>query len=107
MEQENPLTNEKVIKHVYTRSEMGVSGDNYAPDLILGFYKGIRSSWDSAIGATKSDVISKRTYKWSGDHLFDPTEVSGVLLSNRKLGFKKPQITQIIPYVLKLLTISY
>ncbi len=103
MDEINPQTGDKIMKHVYTREEMGVSpDDNYAPDLILGFYKGTRSSWDSAIGATTPDVITKRTYKWSGDHLFDPTEVPGVLLSNRKLGFKKPQITQVMPYVLKL-----
>ncbi len=103
MEETNPETGSKIMKHVYTREEMGVSqDDNYAPDLVLGFYKGIRSSWDSAIGATTPDVIKKRTYKWSGDHLFDPTEVPGVLLSNKKLGFKQPQIAQIMPYVLKI-----
>ncbi len=103
MEETNPETGSKIMKHVYTREEMGVSqDDNYAPDLVLGFYKGIRSSWDSAIGATTPDAIQKRTYKWSGDHLFDPTEVPGVLFSNRKLGFKDPRITQIMPYVLKI-----
>ncbi len=108
MEAKNPITNENIMKHVYTRSEMGVSdSDNYAPDLVLGFYKGTRSSWDSAIGATSPDVIRKRTYKWSGDHLFDPTEVPGILFSNKKLGLKNPKITQIMPEVLKVLGVSH
>lgn len=107
MEVGNPFTSDKIMKHVYTRNEMGVvASDSNAPDLILGFYKGTRSSWDSAIGAVTSDVIKKRTYKWSGDHLFDPTEVPGVLLSNKKLGFKDPKITQIMSEVFKILGIS-
>lgn len=107
MEEENQLTHEKIMKHVYTRQEMGIStDDSYAPDLILGFYKGTRSSWDSAIGATTVDVIQKRTYKWSGDHLFDPTEVPGVLFSNKKLGLKNPKITEVMPNVLKMVGIS-
>lgn len=103
----NPQTGTKVMKHVYTREEMGIDEkDMYAPDMVLGFYKGIRSSWDSAIGATTSDVIHKRTYKWSGDHLFDPTEVPGVLLSNKNLALKNPKITEIMPIALKIIGIS-
>lgn len=107
MEEENPETHAKIMKHVYTRDEMGISKDDvYAPDMVLGFYKGTRSSWDSAIGATTPDVIRKRTYKWSGDHLFDPTEVPGVLLSNEKLSLKDPKITQVIGLVFKMIGIS-
>ena len=101
MEATNPINNEKIMKKVYSRQDLGINqDDNNAPDLILGFYKGIRSSWDSGIGATTPEVVRKRTYKWSGDHLFDPTEVPGVLLSNKKIGLKNPKITNIMPMVL-------
>lgn len=107
METTNPINNEKIMKKVYSRQDLGISqDDNNAPDLILGFYKGIRSSWDSAIGATAPEVVRKRIYKWSGDHLFDPTEVPGVLLSNKKIGIKNPKITNIMPMVLNIFKVK-
>jgi len=107
MDATNPFDDKKIMKKVYTRQDLGINeDDNSAPDLILGFYKGIRSSWDSAIGATSPEVVRKRTYKWSGDHLFDPTEVPGVFLSNKKMGLKDPKITDVMPEVLKILGLS-
>ena len=103
----NPETGSKVVKHTYTREEMKIKeGNQNAPDLILGFYKGIRSSWDSAIGATTPEMIVKRESKWSGDHLFDPTEVPGVLFSNKKMNLKNPGITDVVAKVLPLIGVS-
>ncbi len=99
----NPATGEKVIKKIYTREDLGIKDDDAAaPDLFIGYFAGIRSSWDTAVGATPKDVIVKRTSKWSGDHLFDPSEVPGILFSNKNLGFKNPKIIDIMPTVLKL-----
>lgn len=72
-----------------------------SPDLYLGYYKGIRSSWDTAVGATPKDIIVKRKSKWSGDHLFDASEIPGVLFTNKKLEIKNARIIDIIPTVLK------
>jgi predicted AlkP superfamily phosphohydrolase/phosphomutase len=102
----NPETGENVIKKVYTGKDLGISqNDPYAPDMILGFYKGTRASWDSAIGAAVDYTIRKREGKWSGDHLFDPSEVPGVLLSNKRLKIKDPGITDVVPEALKSLGI--
>lgn len=99
----NPLTNEKVMKNLYDRKSLGIStNDTNAPDLFLGFYKGLRASWDTAVGATPADIFKKRDSKWSGDHLFDPTEVPGVLLVNKKIKKSDPQIIDMIPSALSL-----
>lgn len=101
------LTNEengqKIIKKVYARKELQVKdSDINAPDLFIGFYKGARSSWDTAIGAAPESVVKRRESKWSGDHLYDPSEVPGVLLINKKLNIKNPRIVDIIPTVLDI-----
>lgn len=107
MDQKNSENGKSIMKHIYTREEMGISDDDIqAPDLILGFYKGTRSSWDSAIGAITPEILKKRSYKWSGDHLFDPTEVPGVLFSNQKIELKNPKITQVMPLVLKMIEVK-
>lgn len=103
----NPFTDAFVIKKIYTKADLGISdSDKNAPDLSIGFYAGIRSSWDSAVGAATRDIISKRKSKWSGDHLFDPSEVPGVLLINKRLGIKNPKITDVMAVIFNLLNIS-
>jgi predicted AlkP superfamily phosphohydrolase/phosphomutase len=101
LEETHPETGEKLIKKVYLAADLGTDkNDQSSPDLFVGFYKGARASWDSAVGITNDEVIRPRKSKWSGDHLFDPTEVPGVLISNTKLPFKNPAITDIMPYIL-------
>lgn len=97
----NPLTNQKVIKQIYNRDELNIDrNDLKAPDLVVGFFKGTRSSWGNAVGEVEKEVFKKRVAKWSGDHLFDPSEVPGVLLSNHKLTSKNPAIVDVIPTIL-------
>lgn len=102
----NPETGGLVMKKVYTKQDLGISSTSTSsPDLYLGYYKGARSSWDTAVGATPKDVIVKRKSKWSGDHLFDASEIPGVLFTNKKFEIKNAQIIDIIPTVLKQLGI--
>jgi len=99
----NPYSNTTVIKKIYAREQLNIpKTDKNAPDLFIGFYQGTRSSWDSAVGAVTKDVVSKRESKWSGDHLFDPSEVPGVLLVSKKVDIKNPGITDIMPTILGL-----
>jgi len=100
---DNPLTNENIVKHIYTRDETGINKDNLdAPDLFIGYYKGIRSSWDTVVGGAPEMIVQKRNSKWSGDHLFDPTEVPGVLFLNKKIALTDPSIIDIAPSILKI-----
>lgn len=100
----NPDTGEKLVKHVYTREELGIAPeDPRAPDLVLGYHTGARGSWDTAVGGVPQDVVRPRKSKWSGDHLFDPTEVPGVLFINKKIdGNLNPNIIDIAPSILNL-----
>ena len=48
-----------------------------APDLIVGYQRGYRVSWETAIGRTTGTVFHANTKAWSGDHCVDPSLVPG------------------------------
>lgn len=105
-EVKNPLAKESpVIKKIYTSSSLGIAAtDTNAPDIFVGFYAGTRPSFDAAIGSVEKDIIKPRTSKWSGDHLFDPSEVPGILVMNKKVNKKSPELIDIMPTVFSLVS---
>ena len=73
-----------------------------APDLIIGFNAGYRTSWDGATGVVSGPVFEDNTKAWSGDHCIDPRLVPGVLFASRKIDRKDPALVDIAPTVLRL-----
>jgi predicted AlkP superfamily phosphohydrolase/phosphomutase len=73
-----------------------------APDLIIGYNRGYRASWDNATGTITNTVFSDNTKSWSGDHCIDPALVPGVFFANRKLRNENIHIIDIAPTVLQL-----
>jgi predicted AlkP superfamily phosphohydrolase/phosphomutase len=73
-----------------------------APDLIVGYNEGYRTSWDAAVGKVTSTVFEDNCKAWSGDHCVDPTLVPGILFSNRKLDAEDPGIEDLAPTALEL-----
>jgi predicted AlkP superfamily phosphohydrolase/phosphomutase len=73
-----------------------------APDLIIGFNAGYRTSWDGATGVVSGPVFEDNTKAWSGDHCIDPRLVPGVLFASRRIDRKDPALVDIAPTVLRL-----
>jgi len=73
-----------------------------APDLIVGYNDGYRTSWDAAVGKVAREVFEDNCKAWSGDHSVDPVLVPGVLFSNRKIEAADPGIEDMAPTVLEL-----
>ncbi len=73
-----------------------------APDLIVGYAEGYRTSWDAAVGKFSGEVLEDNTKAWSGDHCVDPHIVPGVLFSNRKIEGDNPGIEDLAPTALHL-----
>ena len=73
-----------------------------APDLIIGFNAGYRTSWDGATGVVSGPVFEDNVKAWSGDHCIDPRLVPGVLFASRKIDRKDPALVDIAPTVLRL-----
>jgi predicted AlkP superfamily phosphohydrolase/phosphomutase len=73
-----------------------------APDMIVGYNDGYRTSWDAAVGKVSAQVFEDNCKAWSGDHSVDPALVPGVLFSNRKIEAQDPGIEDMAPTVLQL-----
>ncbi|MEW6145383.1 MAG: alkaline phosphatase family protein [Thermodesulfobacteriota bacterium] len=73
-----------------------------APDLLVGYNAGYRSSWTCAVGRVTEDVFEDNTKHWSGDHCVDPKIVPGVIFSNRRIAKENPHLNDMAPTVLKL-----
>ena len=77
-----------------------------APDLLVGYGKGFRASWDSVTGRVTGTIFEDNIKAWSGDHCVDPRLVPGVLFSNKKIAVEKPAIVDLAPTILKLFGLS-
>jgi predicted AlkP superfamily phosphohydrolase/phosphomutase len=92
-----------VIKQVYPAQQIyrGPYKDE-APDLIVGYHKGYRASWDTAIGQVTDRIIHENTKAWSGDHCIDRSLVPGVLFCNRKIKTPESRLMDIGPTILDM-----
>jgi predicted AlkP superfamily phosphohydrolase/phosphomutase len=91
------------IRRVYATDSL-YSGPylSEAPDLIVGYSDGYRTSWGAAVGKVSATVFEDNSKAWSGDHCVDPLLVPGVLFSNLKLEYEDPGIEDLAPTTLSL-----
>lgn len=76
-----------------------------APDIVVCYADGYRTSWDSVTGKTSGEIFSDNDREWSGDHCADPRLVPGIILSNLPVTEEKPHIRDISATALSLLGI--
>jgi predicted AlkP superfamily phosphohydrolase/phosphomutase len=82
----DPETGEPLVSRVYRREEAYSRGfEDVAPDLVVGYAKGVRSSDESSLGGVPGPVVTTNTTPWNGDHCMDPVTVPGVLFTSRPL----------------------
>ncbi len=77
-----------------------------APDLILGYARGYRGSWESAIGEMADDVSYDNMDKWSGDHCMDQEAVFGTIICNRQIESDDPALIDLAPSILSYYDIT-
>ena len=82
----DPLTGERVVHRAYRTSEC-YSGPctAEAPDIIVGYSRGYRASWQTALGKFPRETFLTNDSKWSGDHLMAADVLPGIVLANRPL----------------------
>ena len=73
-----------------------------APDLLIGYNAGYRTSWDCATGVVAGPVFEDNVKAWSGDHCIDPRLVPGVFFCNRTIDAEEPALIDIAPTALRL-----
>ncbi len=99
----DPLTGEKVVHRAFISSEVFHGRAlEAAPDIVLGFNRGYRISWQSPLGAFPRAVIEDNDQKWSGDHMGDPELIPGVVLANRPIRTERPALYDLTASVLNV-----
>lgn len=103
----DPKDGQPVVSRVYRASEVYTGPHaKEAPDLIVGYNRGYRASWETALGKFPREILRDNTDKWSGDHLIESSLVPGVILSNRQIALAQPGLVDLAPTILGLFGIS-
>ncbi|RJP17704.1 MAG: hypothetical protein C4520_15875 [Candidatus Abyssobacteria bacterium SURF_5] len=97
----DPSTGEQVIFRVYkTKDAYHTADERLTPDAIIGYDRGYRASWQTAIGSFPKELIVNNDERWSGDHCVATEVVPGILLSNKKLKNPNPRLLDLTPSIL-------
>ena len=97
----DPENGEQVVSKVYRASEIYEgSYVKEAPDLVVGYNRGYRASWETVLGSFPKEILRDNLVKWSGDHLMEAELVPGILLSNKKIASENPALYDMAPTIL-------
>jgi len=79
-------TDDPVVRTVFDGLDIypGAENNDETPDLVIGYHRGYRASWQTTLGAVPGALIEPNAQKWSGDHCIDPHLVPGVLFTSFK-----------------------
>lgn len=73
-----------------------------APDVVVGYNAGYRSSWGVTLGKVGGPIFEDNVKAWSGDHCIDPPLIPGVLFCNRGFAAEDPGIEDMAPTAMSL-----
>ena len=79
------------------------TGAATGPDMIVGYARGYRGSWETALGAAPRAILEDNADVWIGDHCINAEDVPGVLLSNRTLRTERPSLRDVTVTILEML----
>ncbi len=104
----DPENGKKVIAKVYKTSEVYKGPyKNLAPDLIIGYAREYRGSWQTALGNfPEGALIVPNKDEWSGDHCMAAEVVPGSLLANRPVKLSDPKLYDLPVTILELFGIE-
>lgn len=97
----DPETGRNVVRRVYRADECykGPEAKN-APDLIIGYERDYRASWNTCLGEFDKEVVFDNDNPWSADHCIAHDVVPGIVLSNRKINSSAPALVDMAPTLL-------
>ncbi len=81
----DPANGDAVVRRVFDGDTLYPgNANNDAPDLVVGYQRGYRASWQTTLGSVPTVLVEDNDRKWSGDHCIDPELVPGVLFTSFK-----------------------
>jgi predicted AlkP superfamily phosphohydrolase/phosphomutase len=97
----DPKTGEQAILHAYV-ARVVYHGPyvDMAPDIVLGFNRGYRISWQSPLGSFPKALFEDNTKKWSGDHMTSPDVIPGIVVANRAIRAAEPALYDLTAAIL-------
>ena len=100
----DPETGDSLIRQVFDREDIypGLANAE-APDLVIGYEKNYRASWQTTLGGAPQGLVEANHQKWSGDHCIDPSLVPGVLFTSFPLSSDVNNIQDVPDLILNLL----
>jgi predicted AlkP superfamily phosphohydrolase/phosphomutase len=69
-----------------------VSRTNSGPDLIVGYARNYRASWQTGVGGFGSSFFEDNDDPWIGDHCINASDVPGVLFTTGKIHLADPAL---------------
>ena len=97
----DPKTGERVVTKAYiTQDCYQGSQSEQAPEIIVGYNRGCRTSWSAPLGRITKEVFGDNTDKWSGDHCMDPAVCPGILFTSEKIKADFPALYDLTPTIL-------
>lgn len=98
----DPGNGRPLVHQVYDSTKIySGSWRERAPDLVIGYEKGYRVAWETALGQRSNQIFRDNLDHWNGDHLIDPQLVPGVLLCSRPIHKADPTLQDLAPTILK------
>ena len=96
----DPLNGRQVVEVV---DESSATSQNaaVAPDLIVGYARGYRGSWQTALGGVPEAELENNDDAWIGDHCINPADVPGVLFTSRRDRMSQPGIQDVTSLILQ------
>lgn len=71
------------------------AASRFAPDLIVGYARGYRASWETALGAIPADMLVDNTDAWIADHCIAAADVPGILMGSKRPRLADPRLKDI------------
>ncbi len=96
----DPQNGQRVITNIRMTTQTEKGNNPQAPDLIIGWNRGYRTSWSSILGSFDNETIKDNNDRWSGDHCIDPQLVPSILFSNQKISKAAPTLPDVTATIL-------
>ena len=77
-----------------------------APDLIVGYARAYRASWQTALGGVPPALVEDNNDAWMGDHCINAADVPGVFFSTARVRVKDPQLKDVTVSLLRMFGIG-
>lgn len=101
----DPANGRQVIESL-SESHPSAENRDVAPDLIVGYSRGYRASWETALGESPGGVLEDNNDAWIADHCIDPREVPAVLFASRPVRAGKPKLKDLSVSLLELFGVT-